>query len=94
MDSAHGRLASREYWTDHAELYPDAFFGLASDRNNGSAHYLTFSHTHRFEDNGELKTQIRRGSYYRDQRAGTVRFAGTNPSATNPLTNPAAVGLA
>jgi len=74
-------------------LDPDAFFGLASDRNNGSADYLTFSHTHRFEDNGELKTQIRRGSYDRDQRAGTVRFAGTNPSATNPLTNPAAVGL-
>ncbi len=74
-------------------LDPDAFFGLASDRNNGSADYLTFSHTHRFEDNGELKTQIRRGSYDRDQRTGTVRFAGTNPSATNPLTNPAAVGL-
>ena len=74
-------------------LSPDAYYGLASDRNNGTANYLTFSHTHRFQDNGELKTQIRRGSYRRDQRSGAIRFAGTNPSATNPLTNAAAVGL-
>ena len=74
-------------------LDPDAYYGLSSDRNNGTANYATFSHTHRFQDNGELKTQIRRGSYDRNQRAGTVRFAGTNSSATNPLTNPAAVGL-
>lgn len=72
-------------------LDPKAYYGLASDRNDGQATYGTFSHTHRFDDDGELKTQIRRGSYSRDQRAGTVRFAGTKPSATNPLTNPAPV---
>ncbi|MCB2041498.1 MAG: TonB-dependent receptor, partial [Rhodoferax sp.] len=44
-----------------------------------------------FQDDGELRTQIRRGSYARDQRSGAIRFAGTNPSANNPLANPATV---
>ena len=74
-------------------LDPDAFYGLASDRNNGAASYATVSHTHRFQDNGELRTQIRRGTYDRDQRSGAIRFAGTNSSASNPLSNPAPVGL-
>ena len=73
-------------------LDPKAYYGMASDRNDGDATYATFSHTHRFDDNGELKTQIRRGSYSRDQRASTIRFAGTIPSATNPFTNPAPIG--
>ncbi len=75
-------------------LDPDAYYGLASDRNKGTATYATFSHTHRFQDNGELRTQIRRGSYDRNQRSGAIRFAGTNSSANNPLTNPDSVGLA
>ncbi len=75
----------------NTRLDPTTYYGLASDRNDGDATYGTFSHTHRFQDNGELKTQIRRGSYSRDQRSGAIRFAGTNPSATNPLTNPATV---
>lgn len=71
-------------------LDPDTSYGMASDRNNGTADYVSFSHTHRFEDNGELKTQIRRGSYSRDQRSGAIRFARTTSS---PLANPEAVGL-
>jgi catecholate siderophore receptor len=77
----------------NTRLSPDAYYGLASDRNDGTASYATFSHTHRFQDNGELRTQIRRGSYARDQRSGALRFAGTNPSATNPLTNPVPVAM-
>lgn len=75
----------------NTRLDPKTYYGLASDRNDGDATYGTFSHTHRLQDDGELKTQIRRGSYSRDQRSGAIRFAGTNPSATNPLTNPATV---
>jgi len=71
-------------------LDPDTSYGMASDRNNGTADYVSFSHTHRFEDNGELKTQIRRGSYSRDQRSGAIRFARTTSS---PLANPEAVDL-
>nr|WP_315137715.1 TonB-dependent siderophore receptor [uncultured Limnohabitans sp.] len=56
-------------------LDPTAYFGAASDYNAGSATHLSASHTHRFSADSELRTQIRRGQYERDQRAGTVRFA-------------------
>ncbi|WP_457445214.1 TonB-dependent receptor [Roseateles sp. P5_E4] len=56
-------------------LAPTAYFGLASDRNKGTANYVMGSHTHRFSPNVELVTKARYASYTRDQRAGTVRFA-------------------
>lgn len=64
--------------TINNKLDPSAYYGMASDYNAGSASYLTASHTHRFQDDSELKTTIRKGRYDRDQRAGTVRMvAGT-----------------
>ena len=59
-------------------LDPTAYYGMASDRNHGSATHFTASHTHRFDADSELKSQIRQGHYERDQRAGTVRFAGAS----------------
>ena len=56
-------------------LDPTSYYGAASDYNAGSATHLSASHTHRFSADSELKTQIRKGQYERDQRAGTVRFA-------------------
>ena len=56
-------------------LDPSAYFGMASDYNAGTAKMATLAHTHRFQDNGELKTQLRVGQFARDQRAGTVRPA-------------------
>lgn len=53
----------------------DRYYGMASDYNKGQASHATLSHLHRFDDGGELKTQVRKGAYNRDQRAGTVRFA-------------------
>lgn len=61
-------------------------YGLASDRNHGTAHHLTASHTHRFDDDSELKTQIRKGIYTRDLRSGAIRFAN-NTSAAPSTTN-------
>ena len=58
-------------------LDPTAYYGMASDYNAGTATYGTLSHLHRFDDGSELKTQIRKGQYTRDQRAGTVRLAST-----------------
>jgi catecholate siderophore receptor len=55
-------------------LDPKAYYGLASDFNDGQASTLTATHTHRFDRNHEITTKIRRGGYERDQRAGTVRF--------------------
>ncbi|MGE4242548.1 TonB-dependent receptor [Ramlibacter sp.] len=55
-------------------LNPEDYFGAASDRGDGNATVATFSHLHRF-DNAELRTQVRKGAFERDQRASTVRFA-------------------
>ncbi|MBW8843673.1 MAG: TonB-dependent siderophore receptor [Burkholderiales bacterium] len=60
---------------------PTAYYGMASDRNKGSAHYVMGQHTHRFSPDVELVTKARYASYTRDQRAGTVRFA---PAALQP----------
>ena len=58
-----------------AGLDPSRYFGMASDTNAGSARVATLAHTHRFQDNGELRTQLRVGAFERDQRASTVRPA-------------------
>lgn len=60
---------------------PSNYYGMASDFNKGKASYGTLSHLHRFDDGSELKTQVRKGYYDRDQRAGTVRLA---PAASQP----------
>ncbi|MFT3819372.1 MAG: TonB-dependent siderophore receptor [Rubrivivax sp.] len=62
-------------------LDPKAYYGMASDYNGGDATTLTGTWTHRFDRDHEITTKIRRGEYERDQRAGTVRFAG---AATQP----------
>ncbi|MFN4116161.1 MAG: TonB-dependent receptor, partial [Inhella sp.] len=55
-------------------LDPTAYFGLASDRNHGSASTITLQHTHRFSPSSELVTKVRKGEYKRDQRSGAIRF--------------------
>ncbi len=77
-----------------AGLDPSAYFGAASDRNDGSAQWLALKHTHRFSRDSELQTQVRQGRFTRDQRASTIRFAGQRASAAAPLTNPMPVTLA
>ena len=61
-------------------LDPTAYYGLASDYNAGTATYATLSHLHKFDGGSELKTQVRQGSYTRDQRAGTVRLSPNTTS--------------
>lgn len=60
---------------------PSNYYGMASDYNKGTANHLTLSHLHRFDDGAELKTQLRRGVYTRDQRASTVRIQGNSRTA-------------
>ena len=62
-----------------------AYYQAASDTNMSEAALASFGHTHRFADGGELKTQVRRGRYDRDQRAGTIRFVGAQ--GLNTVTN-------
>ncbi len=63
-------------------LDPSAYYGMSSDYNAGTASYATLSHLHRFDDDSELKTQLRQGRYTRDQRAGTVRLCQGGTNAT------------
>jgi catecholate siderophore receptor len=66
-------------------LDPKNYYGAASDYNAGGAALATAGWTHRFADGGELKSALRQGRYFRDQRAGTVRFyTNTNP-ANGPI---------
>ena len=62
---------------------PSRYYGANSDYNHGSADYVTFSHTHHFDADTELKTVIRPGHYNRDQRASAIRFAGTTDTPAN-----------
>jgi catecholate siderophore receptor len=55
-------------------LDPKAYYGMASDYNAGSATHLSASHTHRFSADSQLRTQIRKGQYERDQRSGAIRL--------------------
>ncbi len=79
-------LASPVSDTTLLPLDPTAYYGMASDRNYGSASYGTFAHTHRFGNGTELKTQLRKGVYTRDQRASTVRFG-------NAASQPGGIGV-
>ena len=71
-------------------LDPSAYYGMGSDRNAGGAKAVNVSHTHRFEDGGEIKTVVRQGSYERDQRASTIRLQPTN-AASSTVCQPAFV---
>lgn len=53
----------------NTKLDPDAYFGLASDFNKGTAYYGMLTHTHRFSPQTELVTKVRAANYSRDQRA-------------------------
>ncbi|MDZ5460187.1 TonB-dependent receptor [Azohydromonas lata] len=74
-------------------LKPSAYFGAASDYNDGAASMGTLTHLHRFSNTVELRTSLRKGRFERDQHASTIRFAGTAGTLANPIANPAAVDL-
>jgi catecholate siderophore receptor len=81
---ASGTTASN---TIIGSLDPTAYYGMASDRNNGGAKIFALSHLHRFGNGSEVKTMVRKGQFERDQRAGTVRFpVGTDLSNFGPAT--------
>ena len=75
-------------------LDPAAYYGMASDINGGQASHGTLTHLHRFDSGGELRTQVRRGAYERDQRASTIRLCQgtTNAGVYTPNANCPAVG--
>ena len=73
--------------TVNDKLDPSAYFGMASDYNNGTAKTITVGHVHRFDGDTELKTVIRKGAYTRDQRASAVRHCLRTTNATTGIVN-------
>lgn len=57
---------------------PDTSYGMASDRNYGSAHYAMAHHVHRFSPQTEVLTKVRYATYTRDLRASLARFAAAS----------------
>lgn len=57
------------------------YYGMASDKNDSSAHYGTFEWVHAFGGDAKLKTTVRYGEYQRDLWASVIRFA---PAAQQP----------
>lgn len=70
------------------EVLPaENFYGLDSDYNRTKTTAATFSHTHRFDQDSELKTTVRHGQYERELWSSVVRFAGgTTLDNLNPNT--------
>jgi len=62
----------------NTKMDPDAYYGLASDFNKGTAYYGMLTHTHRFSRDTELVTKVRTANYSRDQRATLWNFAAAN----------------
>lgn len=60
----------------NTKMDPDAYYGLASDFNKGTAYYGMLTHTHRFSPDTEVVTKVRAANYTRDQRATLWNFAG------------------
>lgn len=76
------------------KLKPGAFYGTNSDYVDGKATYVTLKHTHRFSDNGELKTQVRSGTFDRAQWGTNASFAaGTTSANLNDATVLSRAGL-
>ncbi|MDB5731922.1 MAG: TonB-dependent siderophore receptor [Variovorax sp.] len=92
-----------------ARLPPGSFYGTDSDYLRGQATYGTLSHVHLFDDGGELRSQLRTGTFNRAQWGTTAGFCGValnavgacpagTPAVTaatlNPLTVMSRSGLA
>ena len=53
-------------------LKPQTFYGVSSDRNDGEANMLTLSHIWRPDNQTELSTRLRKGSFSRDLRGSLL----------------------
>lgn len=62
-------------------LKATANFGMASDYNHGKAQHFTLGHVWKPDNQTEINTRLRKGSYERDMRASTIRFA---PAGSQP----------
>jgi len=75
-------LYNHPWFTSNGEIIPTLpaknYYGLDSDYLKTKSTYGTFSHTHRFDRDTELKTTVRHGTYERDLWASVIGFSPRN----------------
>lgn len=65
-----------------APVKPGDFYGTTADKLLGKATYASASWTHRFDEGGELRTQLRTGVFDRNQWSTSAGFGSTLQPAT------------
>ena len=69
-----------------------ANFGMASDFNKGQAQHFTLGHVWKPDNQTEINTRLRKGSYERDMRTSTIRLAGAALQPGGVAVNPGNFG--
>lgn len=78
---ANGRFANGIAQSSIADIKPGNFYGAASDYVRGKASYGTGSWLHTFDDGGQLRSQLRSGTFERSQWSSTASFCNLAPTA-------------
>ncbi len=63
-----------------ANIKPGNFYGIDNDYLTGKASYGTLAHLHRFDDGGELRSQVRSGTFDRAQWSTAAGFCAVAPN--------------
>lgn len=80
------------YSTLGSSIDPLDFYGTASDFSRGTASYVYGQHTHRFDDGGELRSQLRSGTFKRSLWGTQTRITG-NAATFSSTTEITRLGL-
>ncbi|MBO9649307.1 MAG: TonB-dependent siderophore receptor [Variovorax sp.] len=76
---SNGTFANGVAQSTIPDLAPGAFYGAASDYLRGKAQYGNGSWTHTFDDGGQIRTQLRSGTFERSQWGTTASFCNSAP---------------
>jgi catecholate siderophore receptor len=86
-------LNNHPWFTVNNEIVPTLpaknYYGLASDYLKTESTYASFSHLHRLDQQRQIKTQVRHGTYERDLWVSVVRFARADAQPRGLAVTPA-----
>ncbi|GAA4337937.1 TonB-dependent siderophore receptor [Variovorax defluvii] len=80
---SNGTYANGVAQSSIGDIRPGNFYGSASDYLRGKAQYGNASWLHTFDDGGQLRTQLRSGTFERSQWGTTASFCNRAPTAGN-----------
>ncbi|MBB3181382.1 catecholate siderophore receptor [Variovorax sp. Sphag1AA] len=76
---SNGTFANGVAQSTIPNLAPGAFYGAATDYLRGKAQYGNASWNHTFDDGGQIRTQVRSGTFERSQWGTTASFCNSSP---------------